>query len=182
MKPSGPLRSSSSSLSEDTNSGKVIAQTWASTAAKASTQPEVQVASLSHPSKPVTESKALVARNRLGQRVDSAIKYDKESADQVKRLKLCNVHYLRQECPYGNACCHVHDYKPTPAELVTLRLVARMANCKDGPDCQDVKCIFGHCCPAPVGRLGWPCIFAAQCRYPRELHNIDRKVVNGVKL
>ncbi|KAF2651412.1 hypothetical protein K491DRAFT_90377 [Lophiostoma macrostomum CBS 122681] len=123
-----------------------------------------------------------ISRNRQGQRVDPPCRdYDKAEVDRVKKMKMCNVHFLRQECPYGDNCTHYHDYKPTKDELGTLRLVARMAPCQNGSGCQDVKCIYGHRCPAPLSRNpvkgNKPCIFSDQCKFPLELHEIDCHVV-----
>jgi hypothetical protein len=124
----------------------------------------------------------VIARNRDLQRVDPPCRdYDKTEVDRVKKLKLCNVHYLRQECPYGNECTHSHAYKPTKEETNTLKLVARMAPCVYGTACTDVRCIYGHCCPAPRSRNAVKgtktCIFGDQCKFPVELHDIDRNVV-----
>lgn len=125
----------------------------------------------------------IIARNRAGQRIDPPCKdYDKTEVDRVKKLKLCNVHFLRQECPYGHNCTHKHDYEVKRGELATLRLVARMSPCLNGSVCQDVKCMFGHRCPAPSSREKVPkgvkpCIFRDTCKFPIELHDIDSNVV-----
>lgn len=125
----------------------------------------------------------VIARNRAGQRIDPRCKdYDKVEVDRVKKLKLCNVHYLRQECPYGHNCTHKHNYDAKRGELATLRLVARMSPCLNGSGCQDIKCIFGHRCPAPPSREKVPkgaksCIFRDTCKFPLELHDIDTNVV-----
>jgi hypothetical protein len=124
----------------------------------------------------------VVARNRSGQRVYPSCKdYDKSEVDRVKKLKLCNVHFLRHECPYDANCTHVHNYKPTKEELNTLRLVARMAPCVHGSGCDEMKCIYGHKCPAPPARNGVKgtksCIFGEGCKFAPELHDIDTNVV-----
>ncbi|PSN66424.1 hypothetical protein BS50DRAFT_554718 [Corynespora cassiicola Philippines] len=124
----------------------------------------------------------VVARNRLGQRVDPPSKdYDKAEVDRIKKIKMCNVHFLRQECPFGNNCTHLHAYQPTDNELNTLRLVARMAPCQNGSSCADIKCIYGHRCPAPAAKTptksGKTCIFGDQCKFPPELHDVDCNVV-----
>ncbi|KAF2825693.1 hypothetical protein CC86DRAFT_34066 [Ophiobolus disseminans] len=130
---------------------------------------------------PVREE--LIARNRAGQRIDPPCRsYDKAEVDRVKRLKLCNVHFLREECPYDSSCTHLHAYKATKDELSTLRLVARMAPCSNGSGCQDIKCIYGHRCPAPPHRTHpvkgtKSCIFGESCKFPPELHDIDTNVV-----
>jgi hypothetical protein len=124
----------------------------------------------------------IIARNRAGQRVDPPCGYyDKEEVDRIKKMKMCNIHFLRQECPYASSCTHVHTYKPTGDELNTLRLVARMAPCVHGSGCADVKCIYGHRCPAPSVKNPVKgtktCIFGEQCKFPPELHDIDCHVV-----
>ncbi|KAF1357435.1 hypothetical protein EJ07DRAFT_128527 [Lizonia empirigonia] len=143
------------------------------------------------PAPPVSASPAyepadrneVIARNRAGQRIDPPCKdYDKTEVDRVKRLKLCNVHFLRQECPFDTQCTHYHDYKPNRSELAFLRLVARMSPCQNGSGCRDVKCIFGHRCPAPLSKTKVSkgtrsCIFAETCKFPVELHDIDTNVV-----
>jgi hypothetical protein len=123
-----------------------------------------------------------IPRNRAGQRVDPQTRnYEKDEVNRVKNLKMCNIHFLRNECPYGSSCTHVHSYKPSNAELATLRLVARMAPCVNGSNCDDLKCIYGHRCPAPDakarGKGGSLCIFGDKCKFPAELHQIDTNVV-----
>lgn len=138
------------------------------------------------PASPVylpTNREEVIARNRSGQRIDPPCKhYDKTEVDRVKKLKLCNVHFLRKECPYNGDCTHFHAFTPSNDEIRTLRLVARMAPCQNGSGCQDVKCIYGHRCPAPLQRNRRntdvkPCIFAETCKFPIELHEIDTNVV-----
>jgi hypothetical protein len=109
-----------------------------------------------------------ISRNRAGQRVDPPSKdYDKAEVDRVKKMKLCNMHFLRNL---------------TKDETATLRLVARMAPCTGGSACQDLSCIYGHRCPAPPSRSRVPkgsktCIFGEACKFPVELHDIDTNVV-----
>jgi hypothetical protein len=124
----------------------------------------------------------VIARNKAGQRVDPPCKdYDKAEVDRVKKMKLCNVHFLLHEC-WSPGCSHTHDANPTREELSTLRLVARMAPCIKGSGCQDIRCIYGHRCPAPPNRTHnrkgtKSCIFGETCRFPLELHDIDTNVV-----
>jgi hypothetical protein len=114
--------------------------------------------------------------SQAGHRVDSPVKgYNKDELNRIKKMKLCNVHHLRPPCPYGATCGHKHDFQPLKSELATLRLVARMAPCMNGSQCDDRDCIYGHTCPAPDrkdGRLddGKPCIFGRECRFTREMH------------
>jgi hypothetical protein len=96
-------------------------------------------------------------------------------------MKLCNVYYLRGPCPYDSKCGHRHDYSPKKGELETLRLVARMAPCDHGTECEDLDCIYGHICPAPdanertkISNIaleeGKTCIFGENCRFSGEMH------------
>jgi hypothetical protein len=139
-----------------------------------------------------------------GRRIDPVpAKYNKDEVDRVKKLKLCNVHYLRGPCPYDTSlknrkvnkntsdgkCTHRHDYKGKPAELETLALVARMAPCQNGTECADAPCIYGHVCPAPrqanMSKLkggkwaideGKLCIFGIECRFDTDMHVYDMPV------
>ncbi|EON70086.1 hypothetical protein W97_09352 [Coniosporium apollinis CBS 100218] len=164
-----------------------LATTWAAAVQKPAPSPSLTPAA---PLKATTASTlaltpTAILHNRKGQRVDPAVRnYDKEEVSRVKRLKMCNVHFLRRDCPFGSACTHRHDYKPTATELQTLRLVARMAPCDYGSACQDVKCIYGHVCPAPQkkGMGGKGCIFGETCKFPMELHGIDLEVVRFTKV
>jgi hypothetical protein len=131
--------------------------------------------------KPVNREE-VIARNRVGQRIDPPCRdYDKTEVDRIKKTKLCNVHFLRDECPYGPQCTHLHNYKPTKDEILTLRLVARMAPCSSGSGCQDIKCMYGHRCPAPrsdrASKGTKSCIFGESCKFGPELHDIDTNVV-----
>lgn len=154
-----------------------VMNSWA---AKAAAPPPLVAAS---PAYEPADRNEIIARNRAGQRIDPHCKdYDKSEVDRVKKLKLCNVHFLRQECPYDTQCTHTHDYQPSRSELAFLRLVARMSPCQNGSGCQDVKCIFGHRCPAPPSKTKVPkgaksCIFADTCKFPVQLHDVDTNVV-----
>ncbi|KAH6642315.1 hypothetical protein C7974DRAFT_385225 [Boeremia exigua] len=175
-----PRTPSSSTIASDgfvTNKAAPLMNSWAAKAA--APPPPMSVV----PSYEPADRNEVIARNRAGQRIDPPCKdYDKTEVDRVKKLKLCNVHFLRQECPYGMQCTHQHNYDPARSEIATLRLVARMSPCINGTGCQDIKCIFGHRCPAPPNRAKVPkgiksCIFADACKFPIELHDIDTNVV-----
>jgi len=188
---SGSISTASSDfpiLTKET-SAPVPAATWATAAQKAAALPDT--AALPSFPKPgtisATNNPPTIPRNRKGQRIDPSTKiYDKEEVNRVKRLKMCNVHFLRAECPYGDECTHVHKYKPTKSELETLRLVARMAPCQYGSGCEDPKCIYGHRCPAPEAKRptdrGKTCIFGSECRFPPEMHGMDTNVVRMTKV
>lgn len=176
-----PRTPSSSTIASDgfvaTLRPALVVNSWA---AKAAAPPPPASASPAY--EPADRNK-VIARNRAGQRIDPPTKdYDKPEVDRIKKLKLCNVHFLRQECPYDMQCTHKHSYQPSRSEIVTLRLVARMSPCLMGSACQDYKCIFGHRCPAPPSNKKVPkgtksCIFADTCKFPLELHDIDTNVV-----
>lgn len=172
-----PRTPSSSTLASD---GFLSLKTSASWAAKAAAPPPPVAQSPVY--QPVSREE-VIARNRIGQRIDPPCKdYDKTEVDRIKKMKMCNVHFLRDECPYDTACTHEHAHKPTTDELSTLRLVARMAPCVNGSSCQDIRCIYGHRCPAPPHRTHHvkgtkSCIFGETCKFPAELHDIDTNVV-----
>ncbi|KAH7355776.1 hypothetical protein BKA66DRAFT_429513 [Pyrenochaeta sp. MPI-SDFR-AT-0127] len=176
-----PRTPSSSTLASDGfPSLKPIPATTNSWAAKAAAPvPSVSESPLYKPA----NREEVIARNRIGQRVDPPCKdYDKAEVDRIKKMKMCNVHYLRNECPYDVNCTHVHSYQPSKDEISTLRLVARMAPCQNGSGCQDIKCIYGHRCPAPPHRTYQikgtkSCIFGESCKFPADLHDIDTNVV-----
>jgi hypothetical protein len=131
---------------------------------------------------PPTRDENGILRSHLGARIDTPVKqYNKEEVNRIKKLKLCNVNYLRAPCPYESTCGHRHDYKLKKGELDTLRLVARMAPCDHGTECDDTCCIYGHVCPAPDANertklskeavaAGKTCIFGEQCRFGGEMH------------
>ena len=130
---------------------------------------------------PMRDDKGIL-RMHSGKRIDPPPKqYNKEEVNRIKKMKLCNVFYLRGPCPYESKCGHRHDYSLKKGELDTLRLVARMAPCDHGTQCDDPDCIYGHVCPAPdanertkVTNLaqeeGKTCIFGENCRFSGEMH------------
>lgn len=118
-----------------------MAPSWASTAGAA---PPTQIASPPPTPSPHTTTVSAIPRNKYGQRVDPMIQYDKSEVKRVQKIKMCNVHFLRNDCPYGNDCEHDHFYKPNKNELLTLRFIARQTPCRFGTGCDDTKCIYGH--------------------------------------
>ena len=91
---------------------------------------------------PRTKSPAVptIPRNKFGQRVDPPLSGERAELGQ----KVCNVHFLRGDCRFGDDCVHGHHAKPTKAQLDGLRFVARSTPCHYGPGCEDIKCIYGH--------------------------------------
>ena len=123
--------------SESTNSSGPVANSWAT---KAGSAPPIQ--QLASP--PPTPKPATIPRNKYGQRIDTLTKFDVSETKRVQKIKMCNVHFLRKDCPYGDECTHEHAYKPNKNELETLRQIARGTPCKYGTSCDDIKCIYGH--------------------------------------
>lgn len=179
---SGPARTYSFS-STDTGSASTVPLSWAAAAKKVPPTPDLS------PQTTPAEIFTGIQRNRSGQRVDPfCCDYDKEEVARMKRLKLCHVHFLRHDCVYGDGCTHRHDYNPTLAELKTLRNVARLVPCARGSDCDEPKCTYGHICPVPdrkdveSKRGGKTCFYGDNCRFPAEMHGIDKTVVRTTKV
>ena len=85
-----------------------------------------------------------IPRNKYGQRIDPLLKMDPTEFKRVQKIKMCNVHFIRRDCPFGDDCTHVHSYKPSKSELDILKQVARSTPCRFGTDCDEMKCIYGH--------------------------------------
>lgn len=149
--------------------------TWASISKKASALP-VTISDKLIVKQPTLSG---IRRNKLRQRLDPPPpEYKKDEVNRVKKLKLCNAHYLRGDCPYATTKCeHEHFYKCTKSEIETLRLVARMSACIYGSACDEEKCIYGHCCPFPSAKegsmRGKGCLNGENCRFPDHMHGMD---------
>jgi hypothetical protein len=127
-------------ISNSSSSSNPTVGSWATTAVS-------NISRLASPPptpQPITSASAVIPRNRFGQRIDSPIKFDQSDVKRVKDLHMCNVYFLRQDCPYGRDCTHDHSYKPNKNELQTLKYVARMTPCRFGSECDEIKCIYGH--------------------------------------
>lgn len=167
-----------SASTTDSAAMKTAPSTWASTAMAATLQtaspPPTPQAT------PASQKAPEILRNRFGQRIDPIIQYDPNEVKRIKKLKMCNVHFLRDDCPF-DPCTHDHYYKPNKNELLTLRYVSRMTPCKFGTECDDSRCIYGHRCPNDVeGKKD--CRFGENCRFEREAHGIDRTPVKTLKV
>jgi len=115
------------------------ANSWVSAALSAPTHPA------SPPPTPQASPAApSINRNKFGQRIDPSSSYDKDAYKRMRALKLCNVHFLRNDCPYGDSCTHEHKYKLSKNECVTLKALTRNTPCKFGAFCDDPICIYGH--------------------------------------
>ncbi|KAL4923945.1 CCCH zinc finger protein [Aspergillus undulatus] len=134
-------------------------------------------------SKPASSSRPkIVERNKYGQRVDrlDIQSIPREEMNRIKKLKLCNYHFLQGECPNEN-CHHDHSRKLTKAELHTLTAVARMTPCRYGLECDDPECMYGHRCPqSEVGRKD--CYWGSSCRFNTAAHGIDTNIVKVTKV
>ncbi|GAB7357987.1 hypothetical protein MBLNU230_g0154t1 [Neophaeotheca triangularis] len=128
-----------------------------------------------------------VKRNKQGYRLDDIPEYNREEVQRVKGLKMCNQKYLGINgcCHRPEKCPHRHDLVPSNAELKTLRVVARETPCKKGTGCEDPYCIYGHRCPYPAATegsmRGAQCVAGVDCRFPLEMHNMDRTPVEQKK-
>ena len=115
-----------------------------------------------------------------GQRIDPPIVYNQNDYQRIKKMKLCNVHFLRQECSY-NPCTHDHHYKPSNSEMQTLKYLSRLIPCRHGFECEDPKCIYGHKCPNDTeGRKDCP--WGDGCKYEPFQHGIDRTPVKTFRV
>lgn len=80
--------------------------------------------------------------------LDPPIQVDATLLDRMKRKqgkeKLCNNHFLRGPCTYGDECEFLHDYIPTKKEKAVIALLARLNPCTMGQNCNVENCIYGH--------------------------------------
>ncbi|CZT23612.1 uncharacterized protein RCC_09326 [Ramularia collo-cygni] len=180
---------SSSALSEapaNSNGNGGAANGWASIAAKAAHRP------LQELPKPAPEPKLVgpvVRQNKLEQRLDPHMDYDHDRVYELKKLKLCNQHYIGRGCCHhqaGNgACPHKHDHPLSAKDTKWLRVVARETVCKKGTACLDFDCIYGHHCPYPKANegsmRGIGCINGDACRFAREMHGMDMTVAKTIQ-
>ncbi|KAI4197462.1 MAG: hypothetical protein LQ350_005901 [Teloschistes chrysophthalmus] len=154
------------------------ALTWASTANSAAQLVSPPPTPAPAPSQPATSTE--IRRNRYGQRIDPPSVYDKDEVNRLRNMKLCNVHYLRGDCPY-DPCTHNHKHKITNNEKKGLSTLARMIPCIYGSECDEPKCFYGHRCTLSVtGKKD--CIFGENCKFDKSLHGIDLNVVKTTKI
>lgn len=160
---------------------------WASIAARAAHR------SFQDLTKPAPEPKIVgpvIRQNKNEQRLDAHMDYDHDRVYELKKLKLCNQHYIGRGCCHheaGNgACPHKHDYPLSVKDTKWLRVVARETVCKKGTACVDFECIYGHHCPYPKANegsmRGIGCINGDACRFAREMHGMDMAVAKIIQL
>ncbi|OJZ85684.1 hypothetical protein ASPFODRAFT_207543 [Aspergillus luchuensis CBS 106.47] len=171
----GAVPLSRTSTSTSTNASTSMS----STSARPSTPGDFQVVQ----SKSVTPARPkIVERNKYGQRVDRVDfkSIPREEMNRLKKLKLCNLHYLLGECTIDN-CQHDHSRRLTKSELSVLTAIARMTPCRYGLDCDDPECTYGHRCPhAEPGKKD--CYWGSNCRFDPAAHGIDTNIVKLTKV
>jgi len=124
-----------------------------------------------------------VERNKYGQRVDRLDfkSIPRDDLNRLKKLKLCNYHFLLGECPNEENCYHDHERKLTRQELHILTAIARMTPCRFGLECDDPECIYGHRCPqSEPGKK--TCFRGDSCRFEPVAHGIDTNIVKVTKV
>lgn len=124
-----------------------------------------------------------VERNKYGQRVDRLDfkSIPREDLNKLKKLKLCNYHFLLGECPNEENCYHDHDRKLSRQDLHILSAIARMTPCRFGLECDDVECIYGHRCPqSEPGKK--TCFRGDSCRFEPVAHGIDTNIVKVTRI
>ena len=132
---------------------------------------------------PGTAPPKTVERNKYGQRVDRLDfkSIPRDDLNRLKKLKLCNYHFLLGECPNEENCYHDHDRKLTRQELHILSAIARMTPCRFGLECDDPDCIYGHRCPqSEPGKK--TCFRGDSCRFEPVAHGIDTNIVKVTRV
>ena len=109
--------------------------------------------------------------NQDGHRLDPDVRYDKRLYASLKEKKLCNAFFL-SKCEYAN-CGYDHSGELSHEELNTLRYIAKLKPCQS-VYCEDACCVSGHVCPHD-GK----CMFGKGCRFPFEMHDVDKNVDNA---
>lgn len=163
--------SSVASTSTDTTGPK----TWAKLAQAVATQPQTDLVP-----RPVEAPRP--THNKKGNRIDPPLEFEYAELQRVKKIKMCNMHYLHPDgCRLpASKCYHAHEYKPTEQELKILKCVSRETPCFNGVECAETVCVYGHRCPWPVATegsmRGYGCANGDKCRFPREMHGIKDSV------
>ncbi|KAJ5347664.1 hypothetical protein MYU51_003573 [Penicillium brevicompactum] len=135
------------------------------------------------PKVPGTSPPKSVERNKYGQRVDRLDfkSIPRDDLNKLKKLKLCNYHFLLGECPNEESCYHDHDRKLSRQDLHILSAIARMTPCRFGLECDDVECIYGHRCPqSEPGKK--TCFRGDSCRFEPVAHGIDTNIVKVTRI
>jgi len=109
-----------------------------------------------------------VLQNSKGQRLDAIINPPQSLVHAMRNKKLCNPYHVLGECSFVN-CQFVHGARLSEKEIEARRLLLRQGPCTTGLECKDKNCWLGHQCPDGA------CTKSGKaCRFPREMHNVDR--------
>lgn len=155
---------------------------WAGLVQKKATTPVIDLSRVNEKDAPYPP----IRRNKKGQRIDPSLPpFDRQVVERLKKLRPCNMHYLRGFCTKAK-CPHKHDSILGKAEMQSLKLIARQSVCLDGSACDDPSCIYGHCCPFPAANegsmRGRGCINGDSCRFPVHMHAMDNVPVKFKKV
>ncbi|CAF9937483.1 MAG: hypothetical protein ALECFALPRED_007271 [Alectoria fallacina] len=121
---------------------------------------------------------AMVPRNSRGQRVDPRPDALTWLIIAARKQKICYEYHLHGSCTWGPEPCpnrHMAS-RLSVHQLNALQVLARELPCNDGNACQNWACCFGHRCP-----FGARCNKGSICRFSREMHVTDLKVVRHEK-
>jgi len=124
------------------------------------------------------EAQGKIVRNRSGQRIDPPIKYSQKVRESLagRRPRMCNVHHLRGQCPFGPRCEYNHG-PLSDEERCALRRLAREQPCRMGSECEDVACFAGHHCPRNKG-CSDTCRFSSKIHVQgKDLHVRDLRII-----
>ncbi|RAK80971.1 uncharacterized protein BO72DRAFT_370106 [Aspergillus fijiensis CBS 313.89] len=168
--PSSTPSSSSSSATTPTSS------TPSPSSPSSSTSPSSPIVFDISPSVNSTPPLPKVHYNAQDQRIDPPLRRasSKENYERLRAAKLCNRYHLQDDCSYGDSCTHAHGRRLTSAQdLHDLRCISRTSVCGEGLWCTNRKCVCGHQCP----RESWRDHELTGCRFPEEMHGVDRVVV-----
>lgn len=121
-----------------------------------------------------------IPRNRQGERIDPHVNFCLTARNSIAKRepRVCNVHHLRGNCPFGRACAYSHD-PLGEKEIKALRRLAREQPCRKGSQCEDPTCFAGHHCPR-LGKCKPTCRFGPRAHISGwDMHVYDREIVNA---
>ena len=119
-------------------------------------------------------AKELIPRNSSGQRVDPRVDALLWLVREARPQRFCYEYHLHSHCTWAlKPCPRKHGRSDLSIQqLNALQVLARESPCFHGNLCQEWKCCFGHRCP-----FGDRCYKGKSCRFSREMHITDLKVV-----
>ena len=111
-----------------------------------------------------------IPRNRLGQRIDPPIEFEKTLRAKMQKEGWCSNHHLKDFCAVQD-CRFRHGSLDDNGKTALLSLT--LGNfCRNGNGCEEPACYAGHHCPYE------PCNKENNCHFPLEMHVADKRVVN----